>query len=67
MLVSVESQVALGFAVFVAQDAVSRGELGHDQTAAAEVANEAAEDSIRNTGHGREDGGRGNGHAAQDD
>ena len=51
MLVVVEVQIALGFLVLSAEDAVGRSELGHDQPAATQVANEAAEDGIGDTGH----------------
>ena len=42
----------------VAQDAVSRSELGHDQAASAQVLDEAAEDGVGYAGHGRKHGGR---------
>jgi hypothetical protein len=42
----------------VAQDAVSRGELGHDQAASAKVLDKAAEDGVGDPGHGRKHGGR---------
>src|SRR5690349_14698477 len=51
-------QVALCFLVFFAQDAVGRGELGHDESASAEVADEAAEDGVGDSSHGSEHGGR---------
>ena len=56
MLVFVEVQVALCLFVLGAQDAIGRGELGHDQAAAAQVANEAAEDGVRDASHGSKDG-----------
>src|SRR5689334_20894279 len=59
MLVAIEGQVALSFPVFLPQDAVSRGELGHDEAASAEIADETAKDGIGDTGHGREHGGGG--------
>src|SRR6267143_193820 len=58
MLVGIEVQVALGFPVFGAEHAVGRGELGHDQAAAGQVTDKAAEDGVSDTGHGRKDGGR---------
>ncbi len=45
-------------------DAVGAGELGHDQAAAAEIADEAAEDGIGHAGHGREHGGGREGYRA---
>src|ERR1700680_5276105 len=56
MLVFVEVQVAFGLLIFLAEYTVGRGELGHDQAASAEVADEAAEDSVGPSGHGGEDG-----------
>jgi len=56
MLVFVEVQVALGFLVFRAKHAIGRGELGHDQPASAEVANEASKDGIGNASHGSQNG-----------
>src|SRR6266851_4772901 len=59
MFVFVEVKVALSLLIFHAEHAVGRGELGHDQAAAAEVADEAAEDRVGNARHGGEDcGGR---------
>ena len=58
MLVAVEGEVALGLLVFVADDAVGRGELGHHEAASAEIADEAAEDGVGDAGHGREHRGR---------
>jgi len=49
-----------GFAAGVAaggDHAVRGGELGHQEAAAALVADEAAEDGIGDAGHGRQDGG----------
>jgi hypothetical protein len=57
MLVFVEMKIAAPNAQ-VAQDAVSRGELGHDQTASAKVLDKAAEDGVGDPGHGRKHGGR---------
>ena len=54
MLVAVEREVALGLLVLVADDAVGRGELGHHESAAAEIADEAAEDGVGDSGHGCE-------------
>src|ERR1035441_4457127 len=64
MLVFVEVEIAFGLLVFFAEHAVSRGELGHDQAASAEVANEAAEDGIGDSGHGGQDRGGGDGDGA---
>ena len=52
MLVFVKMQVALGFLVLGAKYAVGRCELGHDQAAAAEIANESAKDRVGHAGHG---------------
>ena len=41
-------------------DAVRTGELGHDQPASAQIADEAAEHGIRDARHGRQNRGRGN-------
>src|SRR5260370_20592849 len=60
MLVFVEMQVTFGFLVLLAEHAVGRGELGHDQAAAAQVADEAAEDGVGDAGHGSQDCGWGN-------
>ena len=45
-------------------DAVRAGELGHDQAAAAQVADEAAEHRVGDAGHGRQHGGRGHAHGS---
>jgi hypothetical protein len=52
MLVFVEMEIALGLLVLLAEHAVGRSELGHDQTAAAEVADEAPEDRVGNSAMG---------------
>src|SRR6266446_3779303 len=57
MLVLVEMKVASPNAQ-VAQNAVSRGELGHDQAASTKVLDEAAEDGVSYAGHGGKHGGR---------
>jgi hypothetical protein len=57
VFVAVEGEVALGLLVFVADDAVGGGELGHHEAASAEIANEAAEDGVGDSSHGREHGG----------
>src|ERR1035441_2240450 len=57
MLVAVKREVALGLLVLVPDDAVGRGELGHHESAAAEITDEAAEDGVGDSGHGRENGG----------
>jgi hypothetical protein len=51
MLVVIEMQVAAAHAA-VAEHAVGGSELGHDQPAAAEIADEAAENRVGNAGHG---------------
>ena len=51
MLVFVEVEVAFGFFILGAKHAVGRGELGHNQAAAGQIANEAAEDSVGDAGH----------------
>ena len=63
VLVFVEVEIALGLLVLLAEHAVGRGELGHDQAASAQVADEAAEDGVGDAGHGGEDrrGGDGDG------
>ena len=53
------------FLVLGAEHAVGRGELGHDQAAAAQIADEAAEDGIGDARHGREHGGRSDLHRAK--
>jgi hypothetical protein len=58
MLVFVKVEITPADAL-VAQHAVGRGELGHDQSASAEVLDEAAEDGIGYSGHRGEDGGGG--------
>ncbi len=58
MLVLVEVQVALGFLVFCPKNSVRRSELGHNQPASAQVANEAPKHGISNTRH-RSQNGRG--------
>ena len=67
MLVFVKMQIALSFLIFLTQNTIGRGELGHDQPASAQVADEAAEDSVGHAGHGREHGGRSDFHAADHD
>src|SRR5208283_3552186 len=56
MLVFIKVKVASADAL-VAQDAVGRSELGHDQPASAQVFDEAAEDGIGDSGHGSQHGG----------
>ena len=50
MLVFIEMEITLGLLVLLAKHAVGRGELSHDEPAAAEVADEAAEDCVSNAG-----------------
>ncbi len=51
--------LALGLALGIGDDAVRAGELGHDQTAPAQAADEAAKDRVGHARHGGEgDGGR---------
>ena len=64
MLVLVEMQIALGLLVLRAKHAVGRSELGHDQPASAQVANEASEYRVSNARHGSQDGRRSNPHIA---
>src|SRR5206468_9897993 len=55
VLVFVEVKIALGLLVFLAEDAVGRGELGHDESASAQVADEASKDGVGDARHGSED------------
>src|SRR5271157_2579518 len=55
MLVLVEVEIALGLLVFRTEHAIGRGELGHDQAASAEVANEAPKDGVGNARHRSQD------------
>src|SRR5262249_53808301 len=58
VLVFLEIQIAKRFGG-AARDALGAGELRHEQTAAAQAADDAAEKRVRHPGHGREDrGGR---------
>ena len=64
VLFGLESQVACSVRVGLRRaerraDAVRAGELGHDQPAAAQIADEAAEHGVGDAGHGREHRGRG--------
>src|SRR5580700_3640231 len=56
MLVVIEMEIALSLLVLGAEHAVGRGELGHDQPASAQVADEAPEDCVGDAGHRREYG-----------
>src|ERR1700731_3230195 len=56
MLVLIKVKVASADAL-VAQNAIGRGELGHDQPASPEVLDEAAKDGVGDSGHGGQDGG----------
>ena len=67
MLVLVEMEVALGLFVLAPENAVRRSEFGHDQPASGQVADEAAENRVGNTGHRREDRGRGDVNRAKRD
>src|SRR5271156_3352795 len=58
MFVFIEMEVALGLLVLLAEHAIGRGELGHDQPAATQVANEPPEHRIGNAGHRRQHSGR---------
>src|SRR6266478_3308501 len=58
MLVFVEVQIASADTL-VAEHAVGRGELGHNQPASAEILDEAAKDGVGDAGHGSEHGGGG--------
>ena len=68
MLLRIEGQVLQGAGGFLAAaggaDAMRAGELGHDQAAAAQSADEAAEDGVGDAGHRRQHGGGSNGYAA---
>ena len=60
MLVFLEIEIAKSFCG-AAGDAFGGGELGHQQAAAAEAADDAAEKRVGDAGHGGEDGGGGDG------
>src|SRR6185312_1616507 len=64
MLVLVEMQIALGLLVFFAKNAIGGSELGHDEPASAKISDEPAENRVGNPGHGSENGGGSNLHAA---
>ena len=59
MLIFLEVEIAEGFGG-APGDALGAGELGHEQAAAAEAANDSPEKSIRDAGHGRQHGRGGN-------
>ena len=59
MLVFLEIEIAKRF-VGAAGDAFGAGELGHQQAAAAEAANDATEQRVRDTGHRSQHRGRAN-------
>ena len=61
MLVFVKMQVAFGLLIFGAQDAVRRSELGHDESASAKIADEAAEYGVGDASHGGKHRRRGDG------
>jgi len=63
MLVFLKIKIAQSFGG-AARDAFGRSELGHEQTAATEAANDAAKEGVGDTGHGRQDGGGGDGQVA---
>src|ERR1700692_1008964 len=67
MLVFIEVQIALGLLVFLAEHAVRRRELGHDQAAAPQVADKAAEHGIGDASHGCENRGRGDSDIADEE
>ena len=58
MLVLIKVEIALGLLVLRTEHAIGRGELGHDQAASAEVANESPKDGVGNARH-RSQNGRG--------
>src|SRR5579871_6146259 len=59
MLIFIKVQVALGFFILGAKHTVGRGELGHDQAASTEIADESPEDGVGDSGHRSKDrGGR---------
>src|SRR5580698_4482862 len=54
MLVFIEMKIAFSLLVLLAEHAISRGELGHDQPTSAQVADEPPENRVSNTGHRRQ-------------
>src|SRR6202035_2759277 len=56
MLVLIEMQIALALLIFRPKHPVGRGELGHDQAASAEIANEAPKHGVRDARHRSQDG-----------
>src|ERR1700683_839156 len=64
MLVLIEMEIPLGLLIFFAEPAVCRGELSHDQPAAAEIADEAPENRIGDPGHGSKNRSGSEAHAA---
>src|SRR5207253_11065549 len=58
-------QIALGFFVLGAEDAIRRGELGHDEPASAKITDESPEDGVGYARHGGEDGSGRDGHSAE--
>ena len=55
VFVAIKREVLFGFLVLVPDDAVSRGELGHHEAAAAQVTDEPAEDRVGDASHRRQD------------
>src|ERR1700675_3449976 len=64
MLVFIKMEIALRFLIFLSEHAVSRGELGHDETAATKISNEATKNRVSDSRHGGEDCGGSNFDAA---
>src|SRR5580693_2397005 len=57
MFVFIKMEVALGLLVLLAEHAIGRGELSHDQPTAIQVADEPPEDRVGNAGHRRQHSG----------
>ena len=64
VLVFLEIEIAESF-LRAAGDALGAGELGHQEAAVAEAADDAAEERIGDSGHGGEDGARADGEVAE--
>ena len=65
MLVFIKMKIAFGLLVLSAEDAIGRGELGHNQATAGEIANEATEDRVGDARHWGKHGGGSNLDGAQ--
>ena len=64
MLILIEMQITFGLFVLGAKHSVSRSELGHDQSAPTQTADEAPKDGVSDARHGSKHGGRRNLHVA---